>query len=236
MSNLIRALSLLFGIFFFLFILVSCKKDKSVDPCGPEDLGEIHLLENARASIPFNQLMMLVYKDSLNHETDFIFRNDSLGLNTSHFSIQTQCPADPFEEKVYTGLSDNYTYYLTESGNTTGLKFIWMIAVTLAEDEGGFLISDMLGVAVGRKPSIDVYGGELWLMINQREQSDSAAMTFPQPMASINLLDKTFYNVYTNPDSSVYYNYSEGMVAFRDNDDKLWVLSETQSLVELGSE
>lgn len=39
---------------------------------------------------------------------------------------------------------------------------------------------------------------------------------------------RDFTNVYYNYEENAYYNYSQGIIAFRDLDNKLWVLDRTE--------
>jgi len=210
--------SLLISIIF----ISSCKEEE--DKCPTQYLGKYNMLSNARGSIPFTSDVDLRYRNSQGVITRFDFNTDATGYVSSAVLIEKPCSEDPDAIQKYTAEIDFYSYSIAESVPLTELNFIWQVSVQLEIKDDSVYKYDVFGIGVFRDGLENEISSELAVLVNQRSLPDEDTVQFPVALPEIVLRGKTFKNVYTNPDSTVYYNFSQGMVAFRDNSDELWIL------------
>lgn len=211
-------------------IQLSCENWRN--SCPDEYLGEYKLLENARDSLPYLQDSDLIFKDADGNLAVFEFRKDQQGYIEFEFQLENICELDPERKYLVYARGDTYNYVLREKTSTLGFD----ITISLSLRLESFFSSDY-----------DAYDGMLLkiggnshflsalnLMINQREFDDEYLYLFDTALPEITLLDKTFYNVYTNSTHSEYknswYNTEFGIVGFEDTSGKLWVFDSSNAL------
>lgn len=219
-------LSFISGLIIFstlLFTFSSCKKDDAATLCADEDTGTFRLLENATESIPYNKNTLLYFQDSLGNEISMQVEYENGGYKSENYNYVTTCEFDENWEKRYITNLDLYEYNINEVGDSLKKNFKIVLRVDPFNNNFGVVnVSDKLYLlSMGQKATNGVV--DLIILINRRDLTDEELSNFPEPL-SITLLGRDFENVYYNYNALVYYNYSKGLIAFRDWDKNLWVL------------
>ena len=221
-------------LFFLVSTTSSCKKESIEEQCAEEYLGEISLLESSRNSIPYNENTSLYFRDSLENETIFQIDMEIEGYKEKwNVSYHFACEFDNSIQKIYNIKIDQYRYIISESANTLDKQFALHLAPEPSYNPFNIdTISDQLGVYKGRVSNSGAYATNLKILVNPRNLSEDEIKLFQSPVDEITLLNRTFYDVYISLDSKEYYNYEKGLVAFRDYDEKLWVLDKTEKNIK----
>lgn len=219
-----------------LFLTSSCSKDKIEDLCAEEYLGEIYLLESSRNSIPYNENTSLYFQDSLGNETIFQIDMEYYGYKIRNFSHIQTCEYDNSLEKKYKVHKDKYSYVIKESAQTLNKRFLLRLETEPFYDPFSPVsydtIYDRLAVFIASKTDSTSYYSNLRILVNPRNLSENDIDDFIDPVEEITLLNKTFYSVFISKISKEYYNYEYGLIAFRDWDNKLWVLDKTEKNIK----
>ena len=215
----------------FLFFLPGCEYDviEHIDPVDPSvnekcdtDIGSFKLLSTSFSAMPYYGKSKVIFTDSL--------------ANLAEFTIHE------FDTYVINGVL--YRYNVNEPGDT--VKYCY------ASENKGFSVSDTtlkiyLSLSLKASPYYsDPESGKVAdvLNINYRNLSDTVFIswqvfyklvdqrTYPDPyttnefFSSISFHGRDFQNVertkFSNPKLELYYNQTEGIVAFRDKTNKLW--------------
>ena len=230
MRKTVDSIYILIIIISILFIH-SCKKD-SISLCGEEFLGEMYLLESSRNSIPYNENSNLFFQDSLGNEILFEVDMNNRGYEVwdGHFSMQ--CEHDPTQQKVYGVIFDDYRYYLIDKSDSLNIRFLIELSVSASSDPFTIdTVSDRLHIHRSSKYDTVSYASNLQIIVNPRNMPENEVDWFEKPVEELQLLDKTFNDVYiSNLDSNEYYNYESGLIAFKDWDGKLWVLDRVEKM------
>ena len=231
--HLIVALILLF----LVSVISSCKKESIEEQCAEEYLGEMYLLESSRNSIPYNKNTSLYFQDSLENETVFQVDMENVGYRIMNRYYSEPCEFDNSLEKIYKVRSDHYRYFISESTKTLNLTFLLVLDIQPSYYPFNInKISDELGVGRGSKTdsTTAAYGINLNILVDPRTLSEDEIKkrNFQSPVDEITLLNRTFYDVYISSNSKEYYNYELGLIAFRDYDEKLWVLDKTEKNIK----
>ena len=218
---------------FLVSAISSCKKESIEEQCAEEYLGEIYLIESSRNSIPYNENTSLYFQDSLENETIFQIDMENEGYKIWNGSIHEACEFDNSIQKIYKIKYDQYWYIISESAKTLDKQF----ALALATEPSPYptnseTISDQLTVYKSRVSNSSAYVTNLKILVNPRNLSEDDIKRFQSPVDEITLLNRTFYDVYISSDSKEYYNYEAGLIAFRDYDEKLWVLDKTEKNIK----
>lgn len=214
--------------FLSLLTIISCKKDDLSDPCADEDLGEFRLLCNATNSIPYKENTKLFFQDSIGNQVEFDFDYGNGGYRTAEYYITTPCEFNNTKEKRYKINQDYYWYDINETSPSLNLKFFLSLRVDPYQEFDEMEVSDQLEINRRNKADTNSMTVEIGILVNSRELTEEDINKFPKPIDNISLLGRTFHKVYSNLDSSFYYNYEKGIIAFTDWDEKLWVLEKTE--------
>lgn len=211
-------------------IQVSCENDGN--SCPDEYLGEYKLLENARDSLPYLQDSDLTFKDAEGNLAVFEFRTDQNGYTEFEFQLENICELDRESRYTIFASGDMYDYVLREKTSTLGFDITISLRLRLESfHSSDYLVYDGLLLKIGGNSN---FLSALNLMINQREFDDEYLYLFDSALAEITLLDKTFYNVYTNNTHPEYrnawYNTEFGIVGIEDASGKLWVFDSINTL------
>jgi len=221
-------LSLISGLIIFstlLFTFSSCKKDDAASLCADEDMGTFRLLENATESIPYNKNTLLYFQDSLGNEISMEVEYDKGGYNSGYNYFSTTCEYDNQLEKQYITDVDFYEYKISEVENTINMNFKLDLRVDPFNNNFGVVnVSDKLLISRRSETTSNSWETQLTILVNPRDLSEGEIAYYPKAVDNITLLGRDFMNVYYNNEDNVYYNYSQGLIAFKDRDNKLWVL------------
>lgn len=230
MRKKIDCINILIIIISILFIH-SCKKD-SIRLCGEEFLGEMFLLESSRNSIPYNENSNLFFNDSLGNEILFEVDMNNLGYEVWDSDFSMQCEHDPSQQKVYEVIHDVYRYYITDKSDSLNIRFLIHLSADPSRDPFTVdSVSDRLHVHRRSKYDTISYASNLQIIVNPRNMRENEVDWFQKPVEELQLLDKTFNDVYISLlDSNEYYNYESGLIAFKDWDGKLWVLDRVEKM------
>lgn len=232
--NFIKRNSVLFTIYgiclFFLFSLVACEKDNKVldeegietNSCADLEL-EHFLLNDSFISIPYTREKSLLFIDSLNNEIVFDFFQKERLFYTTQGKIN--CEFDNSIKINVTAKIDTYEFYLVTNSNFIDREFLISLRATLGIHNDISYIYDVLNVIAFPKNGGNSLSA-LTIQVNQRDnfyiKEDN---NFHDSTIGVTLNGKVFYNVYyDNYRNDIYYNYEFGLIAFRDNSNKLWVL------------
>lgn len=226
-----KKLSIISGLIIFsafLFTFSSCKKDDSATLCADEDMGTFRLLENAIESIPYTSDTKLFFQDSLGNEISMEVEYENGGHDSGYNYFSTTCEYDSkLEKQIITDL-DFYEYKISEVGDSINMNFKLDLRVDPFNNNFGVVnVSDKLLINQRSKTSTNAWVTQLIVLVNQRDLTDDELSNFPEPL-NITLLGREFENVYYDYNAFVYYNYSQGLIAFRDWDNKLWVLDRAE--------
>lgn len=217
-------------VFLSLLILFSCKKEEPIDTpdmCAEKFVGEFKLLENARSSIPYLENTRLFFKDVNGHQAIYEFLYANRGYDILSISTTQPCESDSSRAQIVKASSDSYLYLINEVTDIINMKFMVRLNVEPFFQDT-IAASDQLGVSISYDSIGPDYTGTLTLLINPREIPQQAITHFSKPLEEVVLIDRTFFNVYTNADFSFFYNYEQGIIAFKDKEKHLWVLEKTE--------
>lgn len=211
----------------FTILISSCKKEDA-NLCEDEFLGFFRLLKSSTESIPFNKTTKLIFQDSLGDEVVMQFKVDSSNYNSGQVIYTGKCKYDETYEKEYRAEIDLYNYIISEVGDSLDMDFkIRLIVEPFNNNFGNVNVSDKLHLFRIVKNNSSDSEEVLTILVNQRELTYEELSNFPKPQ-SITLLGREFEDVYYDYNALAYYNYSYGLIAFRDWDNNLWVLNRTE--------
>lgn len=192
--------------------------------CGEEDLGTFRLLETSLESIPYNKNTLLFFQDSLGNEISMQVEYDSALYFTGTGYFSGSCEYDETQRKTYRADINFYEYKINEVGDSLNVDFKLDLRVDPFNNNFGVVnVSDKLRLAIRGQNATNAWGVQLIILVNQRDIAEEELSNFPEPL-NITLLGRDFENVYYDYNALVYYNYSKGLIAFRDWDKNLWVL------------
>ena len=224
----------IFSIISFLFLLIisSCKTKDPINICEDEYVGEFRLLESSSISIPYSKNLNLFFKDSIGNEKVFEFDFDNGGYYITDSPYSTPCDANSSLEKYLIANTDNYHYRIYETSPSNDLRFLislcaipFSLGTEIVKLSDQFIVTRFLEIT----PQTNNYDIALILMVNRRDLKEEEIDSFPKPIEELELQGKIFNKVYTNIDSSLYYNYELGIIAFKDQEkNHLWVLEKME--------
>jgi hypothetical protein len=206
-----------------ILAITSCNKQEK-DLCGNESIGDFYLLESSINSIPYSEAMNLHYVDSVGNHV--VLELEEAKYRTVNHDYQTICEYDNLEEKHIMATGDEYSYQLKESTNLLNMKIYLNLFVN--PFAGETMLSDEISISIGENNDTSVAIGALSILVNKREITEEFINDYSKTVAQVELLNKTFSNVYTNRSQSCYYNYEFGLIAFEDNSRTLWVLDKSE--------
>lgn len=221
-----------------LFLTTSCAKEKDeslINPSAPEccdveHLGSFNLMPSSRESIPYQEDVNLIFKNEFNNEVLFAFRNGLYGYDSTDNSTSQECPCNPAFNQTMKAKGDTYSYLLAEPQGTLNVRFYISLSVRMFHGEEN-LIADILDVSLSEEQDTSSYGGLYTLLVDRRNLSDDYVKWYnTMPADSVEMLGKTFYNVYSDEEGIAWYNYDKGLVAFKDRENKLWVFDRIEEL------
>lgn len=215
-----------------LIVITQLSCENWSNSCPDEYLGEYKLLENARDSLPYLEDSDITFKDAEGNQAVFEFRTDHHGYFEFEFQLENICESDPESRYTVYASGDTYNYVLREKTSTLGFD----ITISLRLRLESFFSNDYIaydGMLLKIEGNTHFLSA-LNLMINQREFDDKYLYLFDSAQGEITILDKTFYNVYTNSthpeEKNVWYNTEFGIVGFEDASGKIWVFDSTIAL------
>jgi hypothetical protein len=226
----IHSLRLTMVVLLSLLLVISCKKgdpDLPPDLCGEEFIGEFRLLEDSRISIPYLENRLLYFKDADGRQAEFEFLFGDGGYKLESMSASQPCQFDSSRMQVKKASVDGYQFFINEVTEFIQMKFMLDLSVKPFFHDT-IAVSDQLSVSVGFDLQSPDYGKTLTLLVNQRDLPVQSVNLFPKPIEEVVLIDKTFYNVFTNSDFSFFYNNDLGIIAFKDKNKHLWVLDRSE--------
>lgn len=207
MKHLFRLTSF---VFLAIIMATSCSDDDI-------DLGEFNLMEGSKSAVPYQEDLLITFKDSLGNQAVFEFDTSQSGFsNMGHLDMSAPNGED------YSAKVETYEVYLGEPEPILGIEFRVNVRVSV-DFLNDVEITDMLIV------DMDYYKEGYHLahfieqVVNPRGASAAYIEQFPDAINEITLLDKTFQDVYVSQHSTIYYNHEFGVIAFRDSNNKLWV-------------
>lgn len=184
----------------------------AVMACKKDDANQvIELSAEIRAFIPehYKSTGKVIFKDSLGNEKAMqLFYKDT----TQQISIGSETRTGQRIDAFLQDMSDP-TYYIgiSATGNTSNSDHYYQF----------FIAAIYTNFNQGLIP-----------MISVREDNDARTIIYTETQS---LLDKTFYQVYSNPDLSLfkgykklYYTKKEGVVGYADKNNYLWVLDRSE--------
>lgn len=213
-SSMINFFTRLAVVMLAAYVTVACSDET--------DLGEYKLLEESKNAIPYSGNMLLTFTDSLGNQTVFEYDETQNGTGMGYQEGKTP-EGEDFSAKV-----ENYGCYLGEKEMNLGIDFRISLAVNV-DFLSTWEITDLLHVDLNYNKEDYHQAHFLEQVIAPREATTTYLEQFPEEISEITLLDQTFTNVYTDNYSTLYYNYEQGVVAFKDFSGKLWVLTNTES-------
>ena len=222
----------LYTIIIFTFHLsLSCEQDNNeiieqIEPCKDLEL-EYILLNDSFKSIPYNKFdKELHFIDSLNNEVVFEFFQKERLFITGGGIID--CPTDNSKRINVTAKCDHYSFYLASNSDEVDIEIYIALSAQLGLAQDYAFVYDRLDIVAFPKNQASSSLSSLDIQVNQRENNYfSENNNFYNPVDSINLNGKVFYNVYYEPwpvKDYLYYNYEFGLIAFKNSSGKLWVL------------
>ena len=215
-----------------MIVQISCEKEEN-NQCFDVDIGEYHLLENARDSLPYNHDLDIIFKNSTGNRVIFKFRMDNTGyiIPVLH-SMYYDCELNPDQEFIVKASGDSFHYTLEEKTDSLGIEISLRISTDFygtSPTESQIMVHDNLSIIISKQP---YFYSAMSSIINQRELNDEYVHLFAAIQPEITLLDKTFYNVYTNEQHPDYklicYNTEIGIVGFEDQSGNLWVFDSVE--------
>lgn len=226
----IHSLRLTTVVLLSLLLVISCKNgdpDLPPDLCGEEFVGEFRLLEDSRISIPYLENRLLYFKDADGRQAKFEFLFGDGGYKLESMSASQPCQFDSSRRQVKIASVDGYQFFINEVTEFIQMKFMLDLSVKPFFQDT-IAVSDQLTVSVGFDSQSPDYAKTLTLLVNPRDLPIQSVNLFPKPIEEVVLIDKTFYNVFTNSDFSFFYNNDLGIIAFKDKNKHLWVLDKTE--------
>jgi len=221
------------AVFFILilFLATSCRKDESPSApgcCDPAYVGEYLLLTGSRNSIPYQADANLYFRDASNNEVMFTLRNSQDVYTSTGQTTTRKCPCNRDFDQIINASGDAFHFFLKQPDLTLDLSYlIDLHTQPFHGDE--CLVADVLEISVQDKNDTASYGGVLRILVDQRNLTGEYLKWYRDfPVDSVELLGSTFYDVYTDAENEVWYNFEEGLVAFTDRQDKLWVLDRVE--------
>ena len=222
-------LSAFTSLFLLLFSAISCSNDKEPDPIAPacceaDSLGGYTMLPESRTSIPYQENTNLYFRDNADNEIMFIFRPDDQSYGITDNGTLRTCPCDPEFKQVIKVGGDAYHYFLSEIPRSLNITFLLDLSLRPFHGEDN-LIADVLNISISDNSDSTSYSGLMSILVNQRNLTSNYITGYKNtPIDSVLLLDKWFSNVYLDDEGTVWYNFDQGLIAFRDRSEKIWVL------------
>ncbi|PKP31078.1 MAG: hypothetical protein CVT99_10490 [Bacteroidetes bacterium HGW-Bacteroidetes-16] len=226
----IHSLRLTMVVLLSLLLVISCKKgdpDLPPDICGEEFVGEFRLLEDSRISIPYLENRVLYFKDADGRQAKFEFLFGDGGYKLESMSASHPCQFDSSRMQVKIASVDGYQFFINEVTEFIQMKFMLDLIVNPFFQDT-IAVSDQLTISVAFDLQSPDYAKTLTLLVSQRDLPIQFVNLFPKPIEEVVLIDKTFYNVFTNSDFSFFYNNDLGIIALKDKNKHLWVLDKTE--------
>ena len=218
----------LFILLSLFFVINSCSKEEE-DPCQEEFVGEYFLLENARNSIPYNQDLLIYFNDSIGNQVVFEIKMDNEGLEPINYSMQIPCEFDSSREKIYLANGEGYLYFIEDPLDSLGISFTLRVSNSFNALDS-VRVFDNLMLHMDNSPDNNTSDDYISFIVNERELTDDQIAMYPLPIEEVTLLNKTFNGVYTNSAGKIFYNYTVGLIGFRDKTDNLWVFEKTEEM------
>lgn len=214
----------------------SCSKDENENniednPCKDEIIGEYHLFENSRNCIPYDQDLLLYFKDSQTKQVVFEAKMKHGQYPQVLYTEVTQCEFDNSEEKKYLAKGEGVSYSIEEPLKSLGISFdLALLNCFLSTDN--FQVFDELTIKMDYSIENNNSHRNISALINSSQLTDDQIESYSQPIIinEITILNKTFHDVYSDSNEKVFYNFEVGLVAFRDNTDNFWVFEKVENL------
>lgn len=213
------------------FFTISCSKDDE-SLCNSQNVGEFHLLENSISCIPYGNDLKLIFQDSIGNQVSLIFDYNNGGFGSIENDFVTSCEYDNLLEKVYHAKYDFYKYNIFDEADSLKIKYyLYLYTNPFSREFGNTKISDQLAIYERSVRDTTTFFSEFSILVNRRDLSmEEEIQYFPQSTSKLILFNKSFTNIYSNNKSTVFYSFELGLIAFRDHDNKLWVLDHTESI------
>jgi len=213
-------------------LAISCAKEEtpSVAPacCDPVFLGQYLLMPGSRNAIPYQADATLYFKDESGNEVAFTLRNDDDGYDTTDMGTGRNCPCDTNFIQTLKASGDAYYYFLKQPDLSFDIRFLITLS-TYPFHGDEYLAADILEISIQDPNDTTSFGGALLVLVDPRNLTEEYLKWYKAaPADSLQLSGITFYDVYAEEDSLVFYNYEKGLVAFKDRQDKLWVLDRVE--------
>ncbi len=217
---------------FLGFGFISCEQDPDCET-SPILLGEIPLAPTSIDHFPVFFHPSPTYFDSMGNKIEFrnfevIESGDTIFPyhGFSHFGVSRPCPEDPSVFRSVRWEPENYVYSLIQETPSLGFYFEVRLIVKILNysrdrkrdqiSVSKFIINDGGGATSWGPESVKV-------VVDWRDLSDNPISNWESPFFdSLTFNGKTFYDVYGNESSEVYYNLDQGIIAFRDTTGIMW--------------
>jgi hypothetical protein len=190
------------------------------DSCVDLNYGTVDLSPCSFKSIPYKTDTLLVFKDSLNNEVNYnlIAQKNNLYYRTSTATLYCNWNKDyPY---TIEGKSQALEFYLFADNNESDFGFGITLSVDNSIKSNELVFKENIIVV-----KYDTYGNQLnytliCLYPKDPEIGEKRSFFYHEKL----LHDKIFQNVYGSWEKDLFYNYKYGLIGFRDNNYKLWVL------------
>lgn len=220
-------------LFFLLIVALAASCKKKEPPSAPEccdtaNLGEYLLLTGSRNSIPYQADTTLYFRDASNNEIMFTLRNSPEVYTRTDQSTTRRCPCNQDFDQIINASGDAFHFLLKQPDLSLDLSFLLNLHTQPFHGQE-CLVADVLEISVQDKNDTGSYGGVLRILVDPRNLTGEYLKWYRDlPVDSIELLGSTFYDVYSDANNEVWYNFEDGLVAFSDRQDKLWVLDRVE--------
>ncbi len=189
--------------------------------CPDIDMGVFDLLNDSFKSTPYKREKYLYFTDSLNNEITFAFKQKKRTYYTTY--SQRTCPLDNSKSFDVTGKIDTYEMWLINEPNKIAIDMLIQIQASAMYFKDTTIVHDILQIITFPKEGgNDINSINIEVDKRTNNYLDSA-YNYHQPLDSISLHGKMFYNVYADS-NKLYYSYDAGVIALRDASNKLWVI------------
>ena len=225
---------------YLLLVIVianSCSKDEGEplnpeppDCCDLEYIGDYTLMPSSRESIPYQSDANLIFKDDENNEITLTFREELNGLESTDNATTRACPCNPDFNQMIKAKGEAYSYFLTEPLETLNMRFLIALSIQPFYGED-MLTADILTVSLSDEQDNSSYSGLFNVLVDRRDLTDDFVSWYQtSPVDSIQILSKTFYNVFSDETGNTWYNCENGLVAFKDRNETLWALDRVEAV------
>lgn len=190
------------------------------EPCVDINYEPIDLSPCSFKSIPYKTDTNLVFEDNLNNEViyNLIAQKNNLYYRTSTSTLY--CNWDKAYPYTIEGQGQALEFYLITDDNEFDFGFVIMLSVDYSHVSNELLFKENINLTKFDTNGYQLNYTLICLYPEDPRIGENRSVFYPEKL----LNDKIFQNVYEGWENDLFYNYEYGLIGFRDDKQKLWVL------------